>query len=240
MLVLGIETSCDDTAAAVVKDGSEVLSSLVSSQDAVHAPFGGVVPEIASRSHLEKIVGVVQGALEESRCRMDDLDLISVTGGPGLIGSLLVGLSFAKAVSFTTGLPLISVDHIQGHLATLDLAGGTPYPSIALVASGGHTTLFLLEDPDTISTLSTTLDDAAGEALDKAAKMLGLGYPGGPAIERASSEGDPGALHLPRPLTGGDRLDFMKIEMEDVMVTSISPCAANHWSWKAGTARLNS
>ncbi len=208
MLVLGIETSCDDTAAAVVKDGSEVLSSLVSSQDAVHAPFGGVVPEIASRSHLEKIVGVVQGALEESRCRMDDLDLISVTGGPGLIGSLLVGLSFAKAVSFTTGLPLISVDHIQGHLATLDLAGGTPYPSIALVASGGHTTLFLLEDPDTISTLSTTLDDAAGEALDKAAKMLGLGYPGGPAIERASSEGDPGALHLPRPLTGGDRLDF--------------------------------
>ncbi|UCF30308.1 MAG: tRNA (adenosine(37)-N6)-threonylcarbamoyltransferase complex transferase subunit TsaD [bacterium] len=208
MLVLGIETSCDDTAAGVVRDGAEVLSSVVSSQDNVHGQFGGVVPEIASRGHLENIVGVVHRALEGAACSIGDMDLISVTAGPGLIGSLLVGLSFAKGAAFLTGLPLVPVDHVQGHLATLDLAGGTPYPSVALVVSGGHTTLFHMSSPDDIGIIGTTLDDAAGEALDKAAKMLGLGYPGGPAIETASRDGDPASLQLPRPLSGTDRLEF--------------------------------
>lgn len=208
MLILGIETSCDDTAAAVVEDGRRVLSSVVQDQDDLHGPFGGVVPEIASRRHLEVIGPVVRRALESSRTSLGEIDLISVTAGPGLIGSLLVGLSYAKGLCYATGLPLVPVDHIQGHLMTLDLAGGTPLPSVFLVSSGGHTTLYHMEGDDPPIVLGTTLDDAAGEALDKAAKMLGLGYPGGPAMEKAASGGDPAALGFPRPLSGQDTLDF--------------------------------
>jgi N6-L-threonylcarbamoyladenine synthase len=208
MLILGIETSCDDTAAAVVRDGCEILSSIVWGQDELHSPFGGIVPEMASRRHLEVIDTTVGRALEEARTTVGDLDLIAVTAGPGLIGSLLVGLSYAKGMAFSTGLPLVPVDHIQGHLISMDLAGGTPLPSVALVCSGGHTTLFHLDGRDTPPVLGTTLDDAAGEALDKAAKMLGLGYPGGPAIEKAARGGDPGAVKLPRPLSGAGSLDF--------------------------------
>jgi N6-L-threonylcarbamoyladenine synthase len=208
MLILGIETSCDDTAAAVVRDGHEVLSSIVSTQDQIHAPFGGIVPEMASRSHLEKIDNVVAQAIDKADLTLSEIDLVAVTAGPGLIGSLLVGLSFAKGLSFAMGLPLVPVDHIQGHLMTLDLADGTPFPSVALVASGGHTTLFELRSPGSTHVVGTTLDDAAGEALDKAAKLLGLGYPGGPAIEKAAQTGDPEALALPRPLMQSGNLDF--------------------------------
>jgi len=208
MLILGIETSCDDTAAAVLRDGREVLSSVVWSQDELHSPFGGIVPEMASRRHLEVIDTIVNKALEEAEKGIQDLDLIAVTAGPGLIGSLLVGLSYAKGLSYSTGLPLVPVDHVQGHLATLDLAGGTPLPAVALVCSGGHTTLYHLDGGDPPPVLGTTLDDAAGEALDKASKMLGLGYPGGPALEKAAANGNPGALKLPRPLSGTDTLDF--------------------------------
>ncbi len=208
MLILGIETSCDDTAAAVVKDGREVLSSIVGSQDDLHSPFGGIVPEMASRRHLEVIDTIVSRALAEAQKTIGDLDLIAVTAGPGLIGSLLVGLSYAKGMSYSTGLPLVPVDHIQGHLMTLDLAGGTPVPAVALVCSGGHTTLYHLDGDDPPKVLGTTLDDAAGEALDKASKMLGLGYPGGPALEKAAARGDTDALQLPRPLTGTGTLDF--------------------------------
>jgi N6-L-threonylcarbamoyladenine synthase len=208
MLILGIETSCDDTAAAVVRDGCEVLSSVVGNQDELHSPFGGIVPEMASRRHLEVIDTIVGRALRDAEKSVADLDLIAVTAGPGLIGSLLVGLSYAKGMSYSTGLPLVPVDHVQGHLMTLDLAGGTPVPSVALVCSGGHTTLYHLDDGNQPTVLGTTLDDAAGEALDKAAKMLGLGYPGGPALEKAAVGGDPEALKLPRPLAGTDTLDF--------------------------------
>lgn len=208
MLTLGIETSCDDTAAAVVEDGSRVLSSVVQDQDDLHGPFGGVVPEMASRRHLEVIDSVVRRAIEASEVSLEEIELISVTAGPGLIGSLLVGLSYAKGLSYATGLPIVPVDHIHGHLMTLDLAGGTPLPAVSLVSSGGHTTLYYLEADDQPRILGTTLDDAAGEALDKAAKMLGLGYPGGPAMEKAAAGGDPSALNFPRPLSGKDTLDF--------------------------------
>ncbi len=208
MLTLGIETSCDDTAAAIVENGNRVLSSVVQNQDDLHSPFGGIVPEMASRRHLEVIDSVVRRAIEVSTASLEEMDLISVTAGPGLVGSLLVGLSYAKGLSYATGLPLIPVDHIQGHMMTLDLAGGTPLPAVSLVSSGGHTTLYRLDAEDSPKVLGTTLDDAAGEALDKAAKMLGLGFPGGPAMERAALGGDPSALELPRPLSGKDTLDF--------------------------------
>jgi N6-L-threonylcarbamoyladenine synthase len=208
MLILGIETSCDDTTAAVVENGSRVLSSVVQNQDDLHSPYGGIVPEMASRRHLEVIDPVVTRALEHSGTTLADIELISVTAGPGLIGSLLVGLSYAKGLSYATGLPLVAVDHIQGHLMTLDLAGGTPLPAVSLVSSGGHTTLYHLDSEDPPRVLGTTLDDAAGEALDKASKMLGLGYPGGPAMEKAAKGGNARALELPRPLAGKDTLDF--------------------------------
>ena len=208
MLTLGIETSCDDTAAAVVRGGTQVLSSVVQSQDDLHAPFGGIVPEMASRRHLEVITPVVNRALDEASCSLSDLGIISVTAGPGLLGSLLVGLSYAKGLSYATGLPLVPVDHIEGHLMTMEIAGGTPLPAVVLISSGGHTTLYHLEEGQSPAILGTTLDDAAGEALDKAAKMLDLGFPGGPALEQAAKGGEPEALNLPRPMTGSKTLDF--------------------------------
>jgi N6-L-threonylcarbamoyladenine synthase len=208
MLTLGIETSCDDTAAAVVRGGTQVLSSVVQNQDDLHAPFGGIVPEMASRRHLEVITPVVNRALDEAGCSLSDLDFISVTAGPGLLGSLLVGLSYAKGISYATGLPLIPVDHIEGHLMTMEIAGGTPLPAVALISSGGHTILYHLEEGQPPAILGTTLDDAAGEALDKAAKMLDLGFPGGPALEKAAMGGNSEALNLPRPMSGSKTLDF--------------------------------
>jgi len=170
MLVLGIESSCDDTAASVVSNGSEIMSSIVSSQDEIHAPYGGIVPEMASRRHLEKIESTVARALADAGIGITDIDLIAVTAGPGLVGSLLVGLSYAKGVSFASGIPLVAVDHIQGHLFSLEPAGGTPTPCAALIASGGHTVLFKMGSGTDIDIIGTTLDDSAGEAMDKAAK----------------------------------------------------------------------
>jgi N6-L-threonylcarbamoyladenine synthase len=198
-LVLGIESSCDETAAAVVEAGKRVLSSSVHSQAAMHAVYGGVVPEIAGRSHLQKILPVVDEALSQARVGLDDLSAIAVTTRPGLIGSLLVGLSAAKGLAFARGLPLVGVHHIEAHVyaATMEQAE-SPYPCLALVVSGGHTSLYRARSPLELDLLGTTLDDAAGEAFDKVAHLLGLGYPGGPAVSKLAQEGDPRAFDLPR------------------------------------------
>src|SRR5438552_13199228 len=198
MIVLGIETSCDETAAAVLDGGRKVLGSVVASQDDVHAPYSGVVPELASRRHLEVIVPVIRQALVEAGMTLRDLDGIAVTQGPGLVGSLLVGVQAAKALAWVHGAPLCGVNHLEGHIYAAFLEGNPPdYPFLALVVSGGHTALYLAREPRGYARIGRTRDDAAGEAFDKVAKLLGLGYPGGPAIERIAREGNPAALRLP-------------------------------------------
>jgi N6-L-threonylcarbamoyladenine synthase len=183
--LLGIETSCDETAAAVVEDGRRILSSVVASQAALHAPYGGVVPELASRHHVESIVPVVEQAMADAATRFEDLAAVAVTQGPGLVGSLLVGLQVAKAIALVHGKPLVPVHHVAGHVAAAFLAhGDIPLPAIALVVSGGHTSLFEVPEEGVHRRLGRTRDDAAGEAFDKVAKLLGLGYPGGPVIDR--------------------------------------------------------
>ena len=183
--VLGIETSCDETAAAVVEDGRRILSNVVASQAELHAPYGGVVPELASRHHIETIVPVVERAMADAGTRFEDLDAIAVTHGPGLVGSLLVGLQAAKAIALVHGKPLVPVHHLAGHVAAAFLAHGEiPLPAIALVVSGGHTSLFEVPEEGVHRRIGRTRDDAAGEAFDKVAKLLGLGYPGGPVIDR--------------------------------------------------------
>lgn len=200
-LVLGIETSCDETAASVVKDGTRVLSSIVASQIELHSRFGGVVPEIAGRAHVELLAPVVSEALETAGVSGASLAGVAATVGPGLIGSLLVGVSSAKALAFSWGVPFVGVNHLEGHLyaATLEQED-LSFPLVTLLVSGGHTMLVLVEGRGRYSLLGETLDDAAGEAFDKVARALGLGYPGGPAIERAARTGDPKAVDLPRPL----------------------------------------
>ncbi len=198
MNVLGIESSCDETAAAVVTDGRRILSSVVASQELVHAPYGGVVPELASRRHLEVIVPVVEDALARAGVKLGDLDGIAVTQGPGLVGSLLVGCSLAKALAWVTGLPLVGVNHLEGHIFAAFLTPLPPeYPFLALVVSGGHTALYHAPAPLRYELVGQTRDDAAGEAFDKVAKLLGLGYPGGPAIERTARAGNPAAVAFP-------------------------------------------
>ncbi len=210
MIVLGIESSCDETAAAIVRDGVHVLSNVVRTQIAKHRPFGGVVPEIASRCHLEAIGPVVEAALADAGlASIDDVDGIAVTARPGLIGSLLVGVSFAKGLAVASGKPLIDVDHIEAHIyANLLAAPDLEAPFVSLIASGGHTAIHRWEGPGRSELIGRTRDDAAGEAFDKAAALLGLGYPGGPAIERAARDGDPGAVHFPRARVKGAPLDF--------------------------------
>ncbi len=207
-LILAVETSCDDTCAAVV-DGARVLSNVISSQAAVHERYGGVVPEVASRHHLELVGPVVQAALAEAGVGLDDTDAVAVTVRPGLIGALLVGVSSAKALAASRRLPLVAVDHLQGHVAAnfLEPEPLEP-PFLCLVASGGHTLLAAVREPSSHEVLGQTLDDAAGEALDKAARLLGLGFPGGPAIERLAREGDPGAFEFPLAMTRNPALDF--------------------------------
>jgi N6-L-threonylcarbamoyladenine synthase len=197
--ILGIESSCDETAAAVVCDGREILSNVVHSQAALHAVYGGVVPEIAGRSHLQQILPVVDAALEQAGLALDDIDAVAVTTSPGLIGSLLVGVAAAKAIAYTRVLPLVGVHHIQAHVyaATMERAE-SPYPCLALVVSGGHTALYRAESELDLQLLSTTLDDAAGEAFDKVAHVLGLGYPGGPAVSKLAESGNPVAISFPR------------------------------------------
>src|SRR6476469_4695194 len=192
MLVLGIETSCDETAAAVVRDGSQILSSVIASQIATHTRFGGVVPELASREHLDKIVPIVAEALERAQITQDKVEGIAVTMGPGLIGSLLVGVSYAKAMAFALDKPLVGVNHIEGHIYSVCFENPpVEHPALALIVSGGHTNLFFAPEPGQYKVVGRTRDDAAGEAFDKVAKMLGLGYPGGPVIERLAREGSP-------------------------------------------------
>jgi N6-L-threonylcarbamoyladenine synthase len=207
-VILGIETSCDDTCAAVVTRDGEVRSNVVASQGLLHARYGGVVPEIASRHHLELIDAVTADALERAGARLDDVETVAVTRGPGLIGALLVGVSSAKALAAARRLPLVPVDHLQGHVLASTL-GAEPIevPFLVLVASGGHTFLARVDDPSSYRVLGETLDDAAGEAFDKGARLLGLGYPGGPAIDRLARDGDPRAFDFPRSAPG-DALDF--------------------------------
>jgi len=198
MKILGIESSCDETAAAVVADGRRILSSVVASQDDVHAPFGGVVPELASRRHLEIVIPVVEQALVEACVRAEELDGIAVTQGPGLVGSLLVGCAVAKAMAYVHGTPFVGVNHLEGHIYAAFLTDDPPeHPFLALVVSGGHTALYHARAPLDYALVGQTRDDAAGEAFDKVAKLLGLGFPGGPLIQRTAEDGDPGAIAFP-------------------------------------------
>src|SRR5437764_10350615 len=213
MLGLGIETSCDETAASVVEDGRWVRSDVVSSQIKVHAEYGGVVPEVASRQHVATIVPVLRRAAAEAGIELSDLDGIAVTAGPGLVGALLVGVETAKSLGYALGKPVVGVNHLAGHLAAVFLAersAATPPPAappdrhLALLVSGGHTALIRVDGPGATSLLGATRDDAAGEAFDKVGKMLGLGYPGGVAIDRLAATGDPHAVALPRALPRRD------------------------------------
>jgi N6-L-threonylcarbamoyladenine synthase len=208
MRILGIESSCDETAAAVVEDGSRILSSIVSSQMATHSKYGGVVPELASREHLRAIVPVVRMALGQSSTNFDDLAAIAVTQGPGLVGSLLVGMTYAKAIALVKHLPLIAVNHIEGHIHAVVSQNAIELPALALVVSGGHTHLFEVREGFLYRLLGKTRDDAAGEAFDKVAKLLGFGYPGGPVVDRLAPFGDPLAVHFTRAKMKGNTLDF--------------------------------
>ncbi len=208
-LILGIESSCDETAAAVVADGRAILSSIVASQLDTHAKYGGVVPELASREHLRAIVAVVRQALEQSNNPAEHLQAIAVTAGPGLIGSLLVGITYAKALAFAHNIPLIAVNHVEGHIHSVLLESPTlQFPALALVVSGGHTHLFEVKAPGEYRLLGKTRDDAAGEAYDKVAKLLGFGYPGGPIIDQLAPFGNPRAVKFTLAKMKGNELDF--------------------------------
>ena len=209
MLVLGIESSCDETAAAVVKDGGEMLSSVISSQVEIHRQWGGVVPEIASREHLVKIDQIVDEALDKAGVRLEDIDGVAVTQGPGLIGSLLVGVCYAKSLAFGLRKPLVGVNHIEGHFFSVDFENPpVEYPAMALIVSGGHTNLFYSPEKGRYKIVSRTRDDAAGEAFDKVSKMLGLGYPGGPVIEKFAAGGDPKSIRFPIAKISDGRPDY--------------------------------
>lgn len=209
MLILGIESSCDETAAAVVEDGRRVRSSVVASQHDLHRTYRGVVPEIASRAHLERILPTVQAAISEAGCSLRELEAIAAGVRPGLIGSLLVGTSAAKGLAWALEKPFLGVDHVEAHLfAGLLEAPPPPWPALGLVVSGGHTSLFRWDADGSLERLGRTIDDAAGEAFDKAASMIGLEHPGGPALERLARDGDATSFALPRPMLGPDSLDF--------------------------------
>lgn len=208
MLILGIDTSCDDTSASIVEDGSRIVSNIVSSQSDIHTKYGGIVPELASRKHIEMILPVVDEALRKAGAGLEDLSAIAVCHGPGLIGSLLVGCSFAKAVCFSKNIPLVAVNHLEGHLLSAFLEEPCPeFPFLSLIVSGGHTSLSIAEGYGRYKELGRTRDDAAGEAYDKVSKLLGLGYPGGPVIDRLASKGDPRAIDFPRAYLH-DSFDF--------------------------------
>jgi len=213
MRILGVESSCDDTAAAVLAD-DVVLSNVVASQDDVHNKYGGVVPELASRSHLRNIVPVIDAALAQAGMTLDHIDGIAATCGPGLVGSLLVGLSAAKAIAFARRLPFVGVNHLEGHLLSARLGADVPFPYVALLVSGGHTSLYYAEDVGRYRLLGATRDDAAGEAYDKVAKVMGLGYPGGRVIDTLARSGDPTAIRFPRarlkPRRGGGHGDVLR------------------------------
>jgi N6-L-threonylcarbamoyladenine synthase len=207
-IILGIESSCDETAAAVVADGGRVLSSVVASQLDVHARYGGVVPELASREHLRAITPVVREALQKANVGLDDLSAIAVTSGPGLVGSLLVGVTYAKALCFARKLPLIAVNHVEGHIHSVLMGADVEFPALALVVSGGHTHLFEAAEAGVYRLMGKTRDDAAGEAFDKVGKLLGFPYPGGPVIDKIAAYGDPRAVKFTFAKMSGNALDF--------------------------------
>jgi N6-L-threonylcarbamoyladenine synthase len=246
VLVLGIETSCDETAAAIVEDGRWVRADVVASQILVHAPYGGVVPEVASRQHVATIVPVIQRTVADAGIALGDLDAVAVTCGPGLVGALLVGVETAKSLAFALGKPLVGVNHLAGHLAAVFLREGVPksphegspaaepretpgdrdnappFPHLALLVSGGHTALIRVDEPGKTTLLGATRDDAAGEAFDKVGKLLGLGYPGGVAIDKLAATGDPRAVELPRALPSRDDLDFSFSGLKTAVATRLA------------------
>ncbi len=198
MLILGIDTSCDDTAAAVVENGTTIVSNVVSNQDAIHMKYGGIVPELASRRHVELITPVVNEALTNAKAGLHDIDAIAVTHGPGLIGSLLVGVCFAKSLSYVHGIPIVAINHLEGHICSYYLESKPVFPFLALVVSGGHTSIYKVTGTGNYQEVGRTRDDAAGEAYDKVAKLLGYQYPGGPIIDELAVQGDPEAVKFPR------------------------------------------
>ncbi len=207
-IMLGIETSCDETAAAVVTAGRRILSNVVFSQIEEHKAFGGVVPEIAARAHLERIGGITRAALDDAGVELSELSGIAATGGPGLIGGVMVGVMTAKALALASGVPFIPVNHLEGHALTARLTHGVDFPYLLLLVSGGHCQLLAVDGVGTYRRLGTTMDDAVGEAFDKTAKLLDLGFPGGPALERAAMNGDPARFALPSPMLGKPGCDF--------------------------------
>lgn len=225
VLILAIESSCDETAASVVKNGREVLSNIISSQIELHTLYGGVVPEIASRKHIEKINQVIEEALKQAGTALDDITAIAVTYGPGLVGALLVGVSAAKAISFATGKPLIGVHHIEGHISANFIENKQLEPPFAcLVVSGGHTHLVVVKDYGVYEILGRTRDDAAGEAFDKVARAIGLGYPGGPKIDKISKEGNPEAVRFPRAKVDGSSYDFSFSGLKSAVLNYLNTC----------------
>lgn len=225
ILILAIESSCDETAASVVRSGREILSNVISSQIALHTLYGGVVPEIASRKHIEKINQVIEQALSEANVTMEDIDAIGVTYGPGLVGALLVGVSSAKAIAYATGKPLVGVHHIEGHISAnyienLDLEP----PFICLVVSGGHTHLVVVKDYGNYEVIGRTRDDAAGEAFDKVARAIGLGYPGGPKIDKLAKDGNPHGIEFPRAAVDGSPFDFSFSGLKSAVLNHINLC----------------
>ncbi len=222
-LILGIETSCDETAAAIVKNGREILSNIINSQVNIHSQFGGVVPEVASRKHIENIGQVVYSAFLEAGLTYSDIDAVAVTNRPGLIGALLVGLSFAKSFAYALDRPLLAVNHLEGHIYANFLEhSGIDFPAICLVVSGGHTSLLYMSSIGEYELIGQTRDDAAGEAFDKVARFLGLGYPGGPAIQKAAEKGEPGRVVLPRVFL--DRNDF------EFSFSGLKTASMNEWN----------
>jgi len=223
--ILAIESSCDETAAAVVKNGREVLSNVIYSQIALHTEYGGVVPEIASRKHIEKINQVINQALTEADKKLEEITAIAVTYGPGLVGALLVGVSAAKAISFATGIPLIGVHHIEGHISANFIENKELEPPfVCLVVSGGHSHLVLVKDYGEYEILGRTRDDAAGEAFDKVARAIGLGYPGGPKIDKVSKEGNPDAIHFPRAKVASAEYDFSFSGLKSAVLNYLNSC----------------
>lgn len=225
VLILAIESSCDETAAAVVKNGREVLSNVIYSQIALHTVYGGVVPEIASRKHVEKINQVIESALEQAGVTLQEISAIAVTYGPGLVGALLVGVSEAKAISFATGIPLVGVHHISGHISANYIEHQELKPPFAcLVASGGHSHLVVVKDYGQYEIIGRTRDDAAGEAFDKVARAIGLGYPGGPKIDKLSKEGNPDAIAFPRAKVAESEYDFSFSGLKSAVLNYLNSC----------------
>jgi len=237
MYILGIETSCDETAAAVVQNGTDILASTVSSQVAVHHRYGGVVPELASRKHVEAIVPVVAKAISGSSLKPDQIDAIAVTRGPGLVGALLVGFSFAKAYAYSLRIPLVGVNHLEGHINSVFLEPESPpFPFVALLVSGGHTGIYYVTSHTAIEIMGQTRDDAAGEAFDKVAKLLGLGYPGGSVIDKLAKKGDPQKISFPRPYLNKSEFDFSFSGIKTAVSLYISKHASDDKTCKADIA----